>query len=849
MYTTGQRKCLPSKPYESSAPHFRIISETRMNRTSWLLICSTLTLALVGSHIRAAEAARKPNFIVIFCDDLGYADIGPFGSKNHRTPNIDRMAAEGMKLTNFYSTCGVCTPSRSSLMTGCYPKRIGLHENEKGQWVLFPGNQRGLHPNEVTIAEILKQQGYATAIVGKWHLGDQKEFLPTRQGFDSYFGIPFSNDMGKLDRPVTIYPPTPLLRDETVIEMEPDQRYLTERYTEEALAFIETNKDQPFFLYLPHSMPHWPQYASHDFSGQSANGPWGDAVEEIDASTGRILKQLKELGIDKNTLVIFTSDNGGATQHGAVNHPLRGGKGSTWEGGQRICCVARWPDHIEAGSACDELAVTFDLLPTFTALAGGHLPSDRTIDGKNISQLLSGDSQESPHDRFFYYFRGELNAVRSGKWKLFVKRRPRRNRPGKLAEPELYDLSADIGETTNVAKQHPEKVAELVAHLASAREDLGDGDLYPGTDLRPAGFVENSTPLTKNPPAELTQKDVFVSGQEGYHTFRIPALLVTQQGDLLAFCEGRKTSRSDHGDLDLVMKRSTDQGLTWGDLEIIHEEGGNQKITIGNPCPVVDQTTGVIWLPFCRNNNDVFMMSSNDEGKTWSTPKEITADVKQADWGWYATGPGIGIQLTRGAHRGRMVIPCDHRKVKHGKTVRFSHVFFSDDHGKTWQLGGAVAEHTNECQVIELNDGRLMINSRNYSEVDGNQKERGSKRAVAISSDGGISWQDLRFDETLIEPVCQASLIKHSHDQFRPAPILFSNPASPTKRHRLTVRLSRDEGKTWPTARVIHEGIAAYSCLTVLPDRSVGCLYEAGDQAPSERIRFARFPLTWLEQN
>ena len=273
-----------------------------------------LLLCLAG----VLSAAEKPNFILIFVDDLGYSDIGPFGSKLHRTPHLDRMASEGRKLTSFYVTANVCTPSRSSLMTGSYPRRVGLDENEKGQWVLFPGNQEGLHSNEVTLAEALKDVGYKTACVGKWHLGDQRAFLPTRQGFDSYFGIPYSNDMGHDSRKEPYrYPPLPLLRMEDVIEEEPDQRLITKRYTEEALRFIEESKDSPFFLYLAHTMPHWPQYSSEKFAGRSRNGKWGDTVEEIDWSTGQIFAKLEQLGIDRSTLVVFTSDNGGATRHGA----------------------------------------------------------------------------------------------------------------------------------------------------------------------------------------------------------------------------------------------------------------------------------------------------------------------------------------------------------------------------------------------------------------------------------------------------------------------------------------------------------------------------------------------------
>ncbi len=819
--------------------------------TWWLCGMVAGSTIVAGTGIKtlpiAAQNARspRPNFIIIYCDDLGYADIGTFGSTQHRTPHIDRMAREGMRLTGFYATCGVCTPSRASLMTGCYPKRVGLHESAQGQWVLFPGNRRGLSSQEITLAELLREQGYATAIVGKWHLGDQPEFLPTRHGFDSYFGIPFSNDMGKMDRPINMYPPTPLLKNEQVVELEPDQRYITRRYTDEALRFIEENRDRPFFLYLPHSMPHWPQYASENFAGRSANGPWGDAVEEIDWSTGQILDKLRQHGLDENTLVIFTSDNGGAVHHGASNGNLRGGKGTTWEGGHRVCCVARWPGHIPAGSQSDEVAVSFDLYPTFARLAGAKLPDDRVIDGRDIGQLLI-DNQPSPHEAYYYYFQGNLNAVRAGKWKLFVKRRPNRNQPAELPAPELYDLSRDIGETTNVAADFPDVVNRLQSLLNEMRSDLGDGDAHPAKRARPAGHVEIAQPLTRDADDRLFQTEVFASGREGYHTFRIPSLLTTPAGTLLATCEGRKSSRSDHGDLDLVIKRSTDFGQSWSELSVVYEEGGDDKITIGNPCPVVDQTTGTIWMPFCRNNDDVLITSSDDDGVTWSRPVEITADVKRDGWGWYATGPGVGIQLTRGQHRGRLVIPCDHREMKNGTWVKLSHVFYSDDHGQSWQLGGSVADHTDECQVVELHDGRLMINMRNYWGTEGKTPERGGKRAVAISNDGGASWETLTFDDVLIEPICQASFLKHNTDAFRKSVLLFSNPASSGQRHRLTVRVSSDEGQTWPVAKTLHEGPAAYSSLTVLPDRSIGCLYEAGAEGPYETLVFARFTLPWL---
>ena len=345
----------------------------------------------------------------------------------------------------------------------------------------------------------------------------------------------------------------------------------------------------------------------------------------------------------------------------------------------------------------------------------------------------------------------------------------------------------------------------------------------------------------------LEETPVFTSGQEGYHTFRIPAIIVTQQGTLLAFCEGRKNSQSDHGDLDLVLKRSHDGGRSWGPLELVYEEGGNAEITIGNPCVLIDQDTGTIWLPFCRDNDDVLITSSTDDGRSWSKPVEITDDVKKLGWGWYATGPGVGIQLEQGRHKGRMVIPCDHREKVNGETVEMSHVFYSDDHGLTWKLGGSVPRYTDECQVIERMNGDLLINMRNYWERHGKQPEKGCMRTSATSSDGGKTWSELRFEKTLIEPVCQASLLRYTdterHDKDR---LLFSNPASREERILMTVRLSYDEGETWPVAKTVYAGPSAYSCLTVLPDMTIGCLYERGVGHAYETITFARIPLEWL---
>jgi arylsulfatase A-like enzyme len=449
-------------------------------------------LLVFALGLQGAEAASPPNIILVFMDDLGYADIGPFGATRQKTPHLNKMATEGMRLTDFYSTCSVCTPSRSSLMTGCYPRRVNMHVDEKNLCVLFPAARKGLHPDEVTIAELLKQQGYATACLGKWHLGDHPDFLPTNQGFDYYFGIPYSNDMNRKEVPL------PLVRNETVIEVPVKQETITRRYTEEAVRFITTNKKRPFFLYLPHTAVHLPLFPGKSFHGKSQNGRYGDWVEEVDASMGTIFKTLKSEGLDNNTLVLFTSDNG-SRQKGS-NDPLRGKKGRTDEGGMRVPCVVRWPGKIPAGSSSSEITATIDLLPTFAKLAGTNAPTDRTIDGKDIWPILSGQPQaRSPHEAFYYYQMDQLQAVRSGPWKLFVAMDAKKRNWGKPepAQPlKLFNLVTDIHEDTNLATAKPDVVKRLLILAEKARQDLGDTG-RPGAGQRKAGWVEKAAPRLK----------------------------------------------------------------------------------------------------------------------------------------------------------------------------------------------------------------------------------------------------------------------------------------------------------------------------------------------------------------
>ena len=471
-----------------------------MNKFAVLVVWSLVLLPVATLAATAAED-RPPNFIVIFVDDMGYGDLGCFGSKVHRTPRLDQMASEGMMLTDFYSTCSVCTPSRASLLTGCYPRRVNMHVNEDNLCVLFPGAKKGLHPDEVTVAEIVKQQNYSTMCIGKWHLGDHPDFLPTKQGFDRYFGIPYSNDMGSAVRNRN-YPELPLLRETNVIEAPVEQSTITRRYTEEAVRFIAENKDRPFLLYLPHTAVHLPLFPGDSFRGKSKDGPYGDWVEEVDWSTGEILDALKSHGIDEKTLVVFTTDNGSAREKAGSNLPLRGRKGRTDEGGMRVPCIARWPSKIPAGRKCGEVTATIDLLPTIAQLAGADLPGGRIIDGRDIWPLLSGNlGAKSPHDAFLYYQMDQLQAVRSGDWKLFIPMDQKKRNWGKpegRSEMKLFNLAVDIHEDDNVAADQPDVVARLLALAEGAREDLGDVD-RPGKNQRPAGYVEVGQHLLLHP--------------------------------------------------------------------------------------------------------------------------------------------------------------------------------------------------------------------------------------------------------------------------------------------------------------------------------------------------------------
>ncbi len=448
------------------------------------------------SEKKKSESGQLPNFVIVFIDDMGYGDAGCYGATGYTTPNIDKLAAEGMRFTNFYSAQPVCSASRAGLLTGCYPNRIGI------SGALFPTDSVGINPGETTIAEMLKGKGYATAAFGKWHLGHLKKFLPLQNGFDEYTGLPYSNDMWPLDdlgQPLPegnrrrTYPELPLIVGNEAVEYIndlKDQDKLTTIYTEKAVDFINRNANKPFFLYVPHSMGHVPLGVSDKFRGKTVQGKYGDVMEEIDWSVGEIAKALEKNGIAENTIFIFTTDNGPWLNYG--NHAgsaggLREGKTTSWDGGQRVPFIIKWPGKTPAGTICNKLGCAIDILPSFAAIAGTSLPKNK-IDGVDISELWKGNADAEPRDNIlFYYGKNNLNAVRKGNWKLVLPHswQSYNTRPGmdgsggpripkKVETPELYNMMRDPGEQYNVIEYFPEKAAEIMQLVEAARKELGD---------------------------------------------------------------------------------------------------------------------------------------------------------------------------------------------------------------------------------------------------------------------------------------------------------------------------------------------------------------------------------------
>ncbi|RKQ49717.1 arylsulfatase [Roseivirga pacifica] len=471
-------------------------------KNSLLLI--VVLFAVYSCQTTTTKTPSKPNVIIIFTDDQGYQDVGSYGAVGFKTPNLDQMAAEGIRLTDFYAAQAVCSASRAGLLTGCYPNRLGIHG------AFMPNSPKGLNPEETTIAEMLKTEGYKTAIYGKWHLGDAPEFLPTKQGFDEYFGIPFSNDMWPYhpqQGTIFNFGPLPLYENENIIDTLTDQSNLTTQITERSIQFIQENKSEPFFLYVAHPQPHVPLFVSDKFKGKSERGLYGDVIMEIDWSVGEILKTLKQEGIDENTMVIFTSDNGpwlAYGEHSGSALPLREGKGTALEGGQREPAIIRYPGKINPGRTLQTPMMNIDILPTIAELTGAQLPA-KNIDGKSVWKIWTGESNESPQEAYYFYYHvNELQGVRYKNWKMYFPHKYRTlggregGKGGLPADYEyltfdeiaLYDLSKDISETNNVANEHPDVVEEIKALANGMRNKLGDAlTNVEGTENRAPGMI------------------------------------------------------------------------------------------------------------------------------------------------------------------------------------------------------------------------------------------------------------------------------------------------------------------------------------------------------------------------
>jgi len=557
---------------------------------------------------------RPPNLVLIFIDDLGYGDVGAYGAEGFSTPNLDRLAAEGMLFTDFYASQAVCSASRASLLTGCYSERVSI------RGALSPSSEVGLHPDETTIAEMLKARGYSTAIFGKWHLGHHPEFLPLQHGFDEYLGLPYSNDMWPVkydgtpatDGNKAAQPPLPLIEGNEVLEFIEDQAgqdKLTGLYAQRSVSFIDRHADVPFFLYLAHTMVHVPLGVSDEFRGRTEHGMFGDVMEEVDWSVGQVLDALDRHGLTEDTLVIFTSDNGpwlNFGNHAGTAGPLREGKGTAFEGGPRVPAIWRWPGRIEAGSVCPRMASTLDVLPTVAAITGAALP-EKSIDGVDILPLLEGVEGANPRDRFLFYYGGELRGVREGRWKRVFEHRTRSyvgvepgmdGLPGPYAFPTvpdaLYDLENDVGETRDVSAQHPEIVARLDGLAEEARAALGDGLTgRTGSEVRPPGRRSFDRPETL--------EHLAVGAQLSLTTPPSPHYPGTGAAGL---CDGRLGSRDHHDGRWL--------GWSGDDLEAVIDLGEARELQrVGVNCLRAQEPW--IFLPRWIE------VAVSDDGKEWAT--------------------------------------------------------------------------------------------------------------------------------------------------------------------------------------------------------------------------------------
>jgi arylsulfatase len=806
---------------------------------------------------------------------MGYGDLGCYGAKNWKTPNLDQLAKDGVRFTDFYVAQPVCSASRAALLTGCYPNRIGI------AGALGPNSKVGIGDKEVTLAQLCRSKGYATGMVGKWHLGHYPQFLPTRHGFDSWLGLPYSNDMWPHHpeaKPGT-YPPLPLMDGEKVVTADvtaADQATLTRRYTERAVEFIGANKGKPFFLYVAHTMPHVPLHVGEKFKGSSNGGLYGDVIQEIDWSVGEILATLARHGLEKDTLVMFTSDNGpwlSYGNHGGSAGGLREGKGTVWEGGVREPFVARWPGVIPPGTVCKEPAMTIDIFPTVAKLIGAELPKHK-IDGTDIGGLLRGEAGKGPRGPYlFYYNQNELQAVRYGRWKVVLPHTyrtmqgqasgkdgtPGKYKAVKFEKPELFDLASDPDETTDVAGKNPDVMKRIMEYVEAARADLGDAlTKQPGTGRREPGRI----PEPKKAP-ELTAELVFPLHPQHNHA---PGIVECPNGELLVSWYRGSGERS-ADDVAVYGARLKKGETKWSDAFLMADTPGFPDC---NTTMWIDGK-GKIWLFWpviiantwesCLTHYRTATKYNGPGAPVWDwqdtiylKPVDFEATMKK---GWADYAKAFGNEETAKLYESRWEKRvndklssrlgwqprCKPTVLKDGRVLLplYSDTYsaglmaITDDGGKTWTASKPLAGYGSiQPSVLEKTDGTLVAYMR----------ENGPLRKVRVSEskDRGMSWEPVGVT-TLPNPGSGLDAVKLANAHFL---IVYNDTTR--GRNSLAVSLSDDEGKTWKWTRHLEKepaGSFHYPAVIQGKDGSIHCVYSYF-VAGGKSMKHARFNEEWV---
>jgi arylsulfatase A-like enzyme/predicted neuraminidase len=807
-----------------------------------LVVCASLAVA------------APPNVVLFFADDLGYADLGCFGATKWKTSNLDRIASEGVRFTDFHVSQPVCSASRCSLLTGCYANRLGIHG------ALGPQARHGIHANETTLAEVLKAKGYATGMVGKWHLGHHPQFLPTRHGFDSYLGLPYSNDMWPHhpEAKKGAYPKLPLIDGDKVIDHDvtaEDQALLTAKYRDRAVQFIQENKTKPFFLYFAHTFPHVPLFVGEKFRGSSVEGGvYGDVLQEFDSAVGDVLAALKAAGVEDNTLVIFTSDNGpwlSYGNHAGTKGPLREGKGSVWEGGVRVPFVAKWPGKIPPKSVQTEPAMTIDLLPTIAKLAGADLPQ-LPIDGKDIGDLLlAKPGAKCPHAAYFHYFaQGELQAVRSGKWKLILPHTCRMiedRAPGQDGKPAgyrqvkldtmLFDLGADVGETKNVADRHPDVLKAMLDHAERARADLGDAlTKRRGSGTREPGRVAD-------PPAkQFSSELVFPLNPKHNHA---PGIVECPNGDLLVSWYRGSGERS-ADDVSVLGARLPKGADRWSDEFLLADTPGfpdcnttlfidaKERLWLFWPVILANSWESCVTQYRVSSKYATGMPTWDWQGSLFLKPVDFEATMLREFAAWKKTldvsipaafgdeyvkkkvGDKLLSRLGWQPRCKPTVLSTDRILLPlYSDTYSAGLMAISDDEGKTWTASKPLAGFGSiQPAVLERKDGSLVAYMR----------ENGVFRKVRVSesTDRGMTWGTVTSLD-LPNPGSGLDAVRLANGHF----VLIYNDST-RGRSSLAVSISDDEGKTWKWTRHLerHEsGSYHYPAIVQGRDGTVHAVY------------------------